>query len=289
MVNILTLGNQEIMGMIIMTFNIFRGGIDANGSRIEHIINVVNSVNPDFLALQEANNFDKNDYALLKRISAETNLPHYALSQGSLDEDGKRPCVTGVPGERSHVASLSRYPLRNIHTFLGSSFQCAALSVVVDSPLGELSLCNVHLHAHSEDERLKEIGVVLDYQSKFEKNIILGDCNALSRSDTYGSLSAKEFTYYDLTRFDATDMLNKDHIDSSAHLGVTDRSTHPTHGCPHPLSKSAIRVDYIWVTPSLSCSMQAAAVIKTPDSEIASDHHPLTLTLGKEPSSVPRL
>lgn len=271
--------------MIIMTFNILNGGIDAKGSRIEHIINVINDVNPDFLALQEAHNFDKDNYALLRRISEETNLPYYALSQGSRDEDGKRLYATGVRRERSHVTSLSRYPLRNVHAFLGSAFQTAALSVVIDSPLGEISLCNIHLHAHSEEERLKEIGVILDYQSQFEKNIILGDCNALSRLDTYGSLSAKEFTYYDLTRFDATDVLNKDHIDSAAHLGVTDRSTHPTSGCPHPVSKSDIRTDYIWVTPSLSCFMQAATVIKTPNSEIASDHRPTTLTLRKEPSA----
>jgi endonuclease/exonuclease/phosphatase family metal-dependent hydrolase len=110
--------------MKIMTYNILEGGVDDNGSRIEHIIDVIKEVNPGFLALQEANNFDKNDNELLKRVSNETKLPHYTLSQGSLYEGKKR----------YHVVILSRYPLREEYTFPDSSFQAAALSVVVDSP-----------------------------------------------------------------------------------------------------------------------------------------------------------
>jgi len=257
--------------MKIMSYNILYGGIDEKGSRIEKIIDVINGVKPDFLALQEANHFDESDHALLRRISDETNLPYFALSQGGLYE-GK---------EHFHVASLSRTPLRNLHTFIGSSFQSAALSVVIDSPLGELSLCNVHLHAFSEDERLKEIGVVESHQSKFKLGVVLGDCNAISRLDHYDDRSAKEFTQYDLTRFDSTDMfVNNGYIDSVAHLGIKDRSTHPTHGCKHALSKTDIRIDYIWVTSPLLPFIDVASVIKTPGSEIASDHHPVTLTLG---------
>jgi len=150
--------------MKIMTSNILEGGIDDKGSRIEYIIDVIKEVNPDFLALQEANNFDKNNNELLKRVSNEIKLPHYTLSQGALYDDQRR----------YHVVSLSRYPMREERTFQDPLFQSAALSVVIDSPLGELSLCNVHLHAHSEDERLKELAVILKYQSKHKNHIILG-------------------------------------------------------------------------------------------------------------------
>lgn len=247
--------------MKIMTYNILGGGIDDKGSRIEYIIGVIKGANPDFVAIQEASNFAKNDKELLKRLSRETKLPHYALS-------------------RDHVASLSRYPLREEHQFPGSLFKYAALSVVIDSPLGELSLCNVHLDSHSRNGRLREATAVLRYQSKYKKYIILGDFNALSRSDNYGDLSAQEFTYYDLARFEATDMFNMDHVDAALHLNVKNRSTHPTVGVGHPISKSSIRIDYIFVAPSLSAHLKNATVIKTQTAEKASDHYPVVITLS---------
>jgi len=257
-------------GMKIMTYNILEGGIDDKGSRIEHIIKVIKEENPDFLALQEANNFDKNDSKLLKRVSKETKLPHYGLSQGGLYDDGNR----------YHTSSLSRYPFREVYTFPESSFQCSAISVVIDSPFGELSICNIHLNARSEDERLKELEVVLNHQSKHEKNIILGDHNTLSRVDNYGDISAKEFTHYGLTRFDVTDTLHKSYVDTLAHLNIKDRSTHPTAGVCHPISENPIRIDYVFVTLPLSPNIKSGKVIKTKISNIASDHYPTVVTLN---------
>ena len=260
-----------------MTYNILHGGIDSNGSRIEYIIDIIKKEKPDFVAMQEAHNFDKNENELLKRVSKETKLPYYALSQGALEDDQKR----------SHVVSLSRYPLQEAHLFPDSKFQYAALSVVIDSPLGKLSICNIHLHAHSGDEgvragdeRLREAEVVLSYHSKFDKHIILGDFNSLSRSDNYGDLSAREFTYYDLARFEVTDMFNSCHIDAVAHINVRDRSTHPTIGVKHRISKTPIRIDYVFLTPSLSTHIKNTRIIKTPTAEKASDHYPVVVTLS---------
>jgi exodeoxyribonuclease-3 len=255
--------------MKIMTNNILEGGIDDKGSRIEHIIAVINDVKPDFVALQEANNFDKNDNELLKTVSNETDLPHYALSPGA-PRPGRK---------RYHVASLSRYPLREEHTFPESSFQSAALSVAIDTPLGEISLCNVHLHANSETERLKEIEVIIKYQSKHKNHIILGDFNAVSRSDDIPELSTEESAHYDLARFDVTDMLSESYVDAVSHLDVSDNSTHPTVGVSHPISKSQIRIDYVFVNPTLVSSIKKGAIIKTETSDIASDHYPVVVTL----------
>ena len=252
-----------------MTFNILEGGIDGAGLRIDFIIDVIKEVQPDFLALQEANNFDKDDNALLKKVSSEIDLPYHALSSGSIRESGKR----------YHVVSLSRFPLREIHTFSNFLFKCAVLSVIIDSPLGELSICNLHLDVNSRDSRVREARAVLDYQSKFKKSVILGDFNSLSHFDHYEDLSAEEFTTYDLTSYTTTDLFNKDYVDSVARLNVNDRRTHPTIGVGHPISKSPIRIDYIFVTPSLTTHLKSATVIKTSTSEKASDHYPVALTL----------
>lgn len=256
--------------MKIMTYNILEGGIDNKGSRIEHIIDVIKKANPEFVAIQEANNLDKNENELLKKISNKTKLPYYALSRGTLYGEQKR----------YHVVCLSRYPLHEKYTFPDFSFQTAALSVIIDSPLGELSLCTVHLHANSEDVRLKELAVIMDYQTKYEKSIILGNFNAIARSDQHGDLTAEEFTYYDLTRSDVTDMIKKSYVDTIAHLNVDGMETHPTSGIPHPISKIPIRIDYVFVTPSLSDNIKNATVIKTQTAEKASDHYLLVVTFN---------
>ena len=256
--------------MKIMTYNILNGGIDDKGSRIEYIINVINKEKPDFLAIQEANNFDKNNNELLKRISDETNLPYYILSPGALCDNKKR----------YHVVSLSRHPVREEHMFFSdAAVQSAALSVVIDSPLGELSICNVHLNARSENERLKEIKSILKFQSKYKNHIILGDFNAIFRTNKYSDLTAREFTYYDLTHFYVTDLLKKSYVDTLTNLNIKDRSTHPTSGVGHPISKSPIRIDHVFITSLLSSHIKSGSVIKTEISEIASDHYPVVVTL----------
>ncbi len=251
-----------------MTYNILDGGFDKSGSRIEHVIDVIKKVNPDVLALQETYDFSKNDNELLKKVSTDTNLPYTALSESSLDEEGSYS-----------VGLLSRHPLNEEYSLLDTSYKGSALSSVIDSPFGALSLCSTHLHATSEDERLKELEVVLKFQSKYEKSIILGDHNALSRTDNYGNLSAVEFTHYDLTHFDVTDLAVENYVDTIEHLKIKNRSTHPTIDVGHPISKSQIRTDYIFVTQSLSPNIKSGEVIKTESSEIASDHYPVVVTL----------
>jgi len=256
--------------MKIMTYNILEGGIDCNGSRIEYIIDIIKKEKPDFIAIQEASDFDINEFELLKRVSNETKLPYYALSHGTLEGDHKRYYVT----------SLSRYPLQEKYLFPDSTFQCVPLSVVVDSPLGKLSICNIHLHARSEDERVRESKVILSYQSKYNKHIVLGDFNSLSRLDNYGDLSAYEFTHYDLTRYETTDLYNLNYTDAVAHLNLSDRSTHPTIEVTHKISKTSIRVDYVFLTPSLTTHIKDAKIIKTPTADKASDHYPIVVTLS---------
>lgn len=253
-----------LWGMKIMTFNIWEGGIDDVGSRTDFIVDVIKEANPDFLALQEANHFDKDSNSLLKKISKEVSLPYYALSEGTLRKNGKR----------YHVVILSRYPLREEYKFSGFPFDCAALSVVIDSPLGEISICNLHLHAYSEDKRLNELKIILKYQSRYKNHMLLGDFNSLSHKDEYDTKTLEVEN-----RFDVTDILNKNYTDVASYLALNDRSTHPAPINIDPAITKPIRIDYIFVTSSLTAHTKNATVIKTAISKKASDHYPITLTL----------
>jgi len=250
--------------MKLMTFNILKGGIDEYGSRIDFIKEVIKEASPGFLALQEANNFEKDDNKLLREISQDIGLQYYALSAGSILEDG----------EQYHTASLSCYPLKKNYPFTGPSFQCAALFSLIDSPLGELAICNIHLNVNSEDERLKELEIILEYMAVYKNQILLGDFNSIALDDDYDPETLEVES-----RFDVTNILNRDYVDVASHLKLDNRSMCPTPSNRNPDYTKPIRIDYIFVSPTLAACIKAATVIKTPVSEQASDHYPLILTI----------
>jgi len=253
--------------MKIMTFNILTGGIDEDGSRIDLVKEAIIEASPDFVALQEANDFEKDDSKLLRELSQYIGLQYYALSPGAIYENGKQ----------YHVASLSRYPLKKTYLFSGPSFQCAALFAVIDSPLGELSICNMHLHwgrVHAEEVRLKELEIILRHMSKHKNQILLGDFNSVS-SDDYHDVERLEIE----PRFDVTNTVKQQYVDVASHLELDNRSTFPT-----PFHKRAVligprRVDYIFVAASLAEHITGASVIKTQVTDRASDHYPFIVTI----------
>ena len=252
--------------MRVMTFNILLGGIDENGSRIESITKVINDASPDFVALQEANNFNKDNDKLLKEVSQNIGLQYYALSPGST-----------LDGEQFNVASFSRYPFKEKHLFYGPQFQCAGLFTAIGSPLGELSICNVHLNlekGHSEDKRLKELEVILKHLSGYKNQILLGDFNSISLDDNYDP-ETLEVEH----RFDVTNILKRDYVDTALYLGLDNRISYPTASNKNPDYTMPIRVDYIFVTPSLASNIKDVTVIKTWTSEQASDHYPIIATI----------
>ena len=255
--------------MRVMTFNILWGGIDKNGSRLESITKTINDESPDFVALQEANDFEKCNNKLLNEVSQHLGLQYYALSPGS----------TLADGGQYHVASFSRYPFEETHLFSGPQFQCAGLFTVIDSPLGKLAICNVHLHSpmgHAEEKRLKELEIILKHVSRYENQILLGDFNSLSLDDNYDldTLGVEP-------RFDVTNRLKRNYVDVASHLKLNDRSTYLTATNRNPAYTKPLRIDYIFVTPSLASYVKDATVIKTPTTEQASDHYPIVATLER--------
>ena len=257
-----------------MTFNILLGGIDEHGSRIDIITEVIKEASPDFLALQEAHNFEKDNDQLLKQVSQHSGLQYYALSPGRTLEDGKQ----------YHVASFSRYPFKEEYLFSGPQFQCAALFTIIDSPLGELSICNILLQypvknfpeeAGSEDRRLKELEIILGHISRYKNLILLGDFNSISRDDNY-DLETLEYE----PRFDVTSKLARDYVDVASYLKLDDRITYPTPVNKNPSYTMPLRVDYIFISPPLASRIKDATVIKTPISDQASDHYPFMVDIS---------
>ena len=99
--------------------------------------------------------------------------------------------------------TFSRYRITNTRC-LQNGFQTGALIVdLTDTPMGTISVCNVHIHSYEEDKRLPEIQQVLSYEHNCDHQIILGDFNAISITDPYPSVTAPEFE----RRFEVTDKI----------------------------------------------------------------------------------
>ena len=69
---------------------------------------------------------------------------------------------------------------------------------LIDTLLEEVAICNLHLHSTSEDERLRELDIVLNHVSGHEHQILLGDFNSLSSDDNYDVESLEVETRFDL-------------------------------------------------------------------------------------------
>ena len=214
------------------------------------------------VALQEANLFDQDD--ILQRVSSELSLPFYVLTQGALYEDN----------QRYHVVTFSRYPIISTHDFPDGNFQSAALSILLKTETGPISICNVHLHSYVEEKRMQELGSILKYQSQFQDQIILGDFNAISRVDEYSS----NVTEFEL-KYDVTDRMNIEHIDLFAQGTEKPVPSYPTQGISDHSYLESRRLDYMFASLDLGRRLTSAVVDTSNLAHQASDHFPLIAEL----------
>lgn len=248
--------------MKVMSYNILCGGLPvaAGGPRLEDILAVVRAEAPDILALQEANRFAEN--GLATRIGQELGLPFHALTPGALYDDG----------ERYSVVTFSRWPIRDVHRFGETEFQAGAVAVSVATPRGDIAVCNVHLHAFSEAARLKELALVLAHQMRPAAQIVLGDFNAISARDSYGS-DESEFEL----RFDVTQRMEQDFTDTFADVPEADRRSHPSPLVADHSRTISRRIDYVFTTHDLADRVISARVLRGERADRASDHYPLVV------------
>ena len=87
--------------MRFISYNILTGGLSPDRTNL--VLNVLKKLEPDYLAIQEANCFEYKNEEKMKLFSKELNLPYYEL---------------GVGGEKGNFnfyncASFSKFPFIN--------------------------------------------------------------------------------------------------------------------------------------------------------------------------------
>lgn len=250
-----------------MSYNILDGG----ETRIPEIIKVIQNESPDYLTINEANSFAKDDFKILKQIAKQTNLPYFELA---------------LSGEYDyHVAVLSKYKLKNVHKI--QPLMRACIVSTIETELGEISIASLHLTPYTEDLRHPEIDSILNYQKQFPNRILMGDMNSLSEHDTYNlemikgfnKEKIKKFTTDGKLRFDAIHkILSTGYIDVARTLGKNTEVTVPSLSAEgiHPHA----RLDYVFVSNPLAPHIKNYNVIKNELSHYASDHYPIVVELN---------
>lgn len=265
--------------MKILTYNLLSGGQQGKRQNLSQITEALREISADFIALQEANNFELDNRRLLKKLADELEYPYYDLSRGG--EKGRWGFF--------NAASLSKFPFKDINRFEGE-FRNAALQTIIGSRIGDISICNTHLTPMTEDERLVEVEKVLKASSQYEKSIILGDINSLSPQDIYDADIITSFNPVQIEKFTKQNKLRFDVINKILEKGLTDvavereinkTSTVPTNiGNIDKAHATPMRLDYIFISKPLLSHLREVEVVITDMTETASDHYPILVEIN---------
>jgi len=253
--------------MKLLSYNIFDGAANT----FQKIIKVVQDAKPDYVTLNEANSFARDNKRLLKDFARICDFSYFDIAlSGEFDY---------------HVAVFSRYPLKNVVKLQPLARAC--LIAQVGTPLGEISIASLHLTPLTEDDRHPEIDLIVKAQEGSENRILMGDMNSLSPHDNYDSGMIYEFDEAQKRKFVRNSRLRFDAIKKIEGVGYFDASvltkrnqehTVPTLISPNMMIPS-MRLDYIFVTKGLKSSIRDYSVIKNKLTDSASDHYPVLVNL----------
>jgi endonuclease/exonuclease/phosphatase family metal-dependent hydrolase len=228
----------------VLTYNIYHGE-DANGnSNLDAVAGIINSLEPDLVALQEVDN--KTGRAkgldLTAELSRRTGME--GIFGKAMDYDG------GGYGE----AVLSRYPTIETKSHLlphtAKAEPRAALEVHIELP-GEVKMAFVGMHLdHQRDQsnRMMQAKRIMELYENSDLPIVLaGDLNATPGSNQI-DLLLSQWSYAALDNPEPT----------------------------HPSTKPARKIDYIMYKPKDRWKVVEVRVI---DEKVASDHCPVFVVL----------
>ena len=228
----------------ILTYNIYHGE-DANGSsNLDAVAGIINSLEPDLVALQEVD----NNTARAKKLDLTAELSRRTGMRGvfgkAMDYDG------GGYGE----AVLSRHPViktkNNPLPHDAKAEPRVALEVHIELPGGvKMAFVGTHLdHQRDQSNRMMQANRIMELYENYDLPIVLaGDLNATPGSDPINLLS-RQWSY------------------------AARDDPRPTF----PSVKPARKIDYIMYKPNGRWKVVELRVI---DEKVASDHCPVFAVL----------
>lgn len=243
----------------VMTYNIRDGGVDDDGTdRLPLIYEIVQSVRPDILAVQEANELELRDYRRLFAFERATGL------RGFL----------GLSGSGHHGALFIRADLRpaSLKMDHGPSYRALIELTLEGAGAVRVTVCAVHLDPISPERRLAG---ALEC-TKPPPAIVLGDFNNQRADDPGIPETWARFAPRYLAR--SGDQQPDDRLFTALErAGYVDlyRRLHPGQPGHTYGGAGGLRIDYIFATEDLAAHAVTCDVIRTPETDRASDHFPV--------------
>ncbi len=267
-----------------MSYNIFLGGLANSPGRLdfieaevedrtELILEAVAKECPDFLAIQEANYFERNSLGRLHEFRDRLGYSGGLIGLGSTSYDGTAHHVASFTGEQ--IVGSDVVPMKHN----------AALVTLIESQWGQIALCNCHLSPRSEEERVSEVQRIISDLSGYEHAIFMGDLNSLSAHNEYdmsvfNEKQARKFTDARGVRTQVADYIEgSGFVDVGRDMGMAGSMTVPTEMCVDLSHGSPLRLDYMFATPDIGAHVKDYAVIKNDLTNQASDHYPIVMEL----------
>lgn len=250
-----------------MLYNIYRGG----EGRLDALVAAVREARPDILGVLEVIGWGINKERILKQFSKSV-----ALTFSQFIKSNTRYDLAML----SSVQPLRQQELREgfWHSALLSVYQC--------NPIGQIAILLMHLNPRSEHDRLAELTRVVNLLASYPNAIIMGDLNSLSPYDPYNreELLAR-FREVGLTKFgdtalqfDCISFLEQyGYCDVMRLLGKPFVATVPTPANTDPAHAAPLRLDYMFVSKSITPFLTDAQVIRSAKTNRASDHYPLVV------------
>ena len=240
--------------LTLLSFNI--------GSTDEKLVSALalflQNFNADIVGLQECDwTYSKTAVDTLRQT---LNLHYYAIGVSS--------------GTLNHILLLSRYPIEECESF--KSFRNAGLLVTIHTPASLVSVAVVHLAPTSEQTRVNEMSVLLkSLNSLSYDKVIMGDLNAIARHDPvkYDGVLTEPILY------DATSAIVSAGFTDVGNATV--KSFIPTVPVTQDVDVTYynLRLDYIYVSESLSRHQLTYKVIGNTDEYPHSDHRAIYVTI----------
>jgi endonuclease/exonuclease/phosphatase family metal-dependent hydrolase len=261
------------MTLTVMTYNtLFAGRDGADDRRAQAQIALINKLTPDVFLMQEAKGCDAAGAALLYALEARI---------------GMRGFLAIAPRTGQNVAIFIREPLKPLSFEAdGANFHHALATLKVALPGSDfsLTLISAHLCPNGPAVRRREAAYLSVLAAPDAYALLTGDFNSASPHDPepegFDALPAHHRARYladDLQTADRTVLAHlkaAGWVDVGHAQGKASTPTVPTAGFSGT-EFAVMRCDYVMASPALASCVTDYEVIRTPETDLASDHYPI--------------
>lgn len=263
------------MELTVVSYNTLFAGRDGSDTRrADAQLRVIADIRPDIFLMQEASGFDADGGALL-----------YALEQ----KTGMSGFLAVAPRTGQNVAIFIRSPLRpvvfepdsvNFHHAL------ARLTVTLPDDGPTLIVTSAHLCPNGAPVRQREASYLAVHAVADRLSLLAGDFNSVSPHDGepegFDALPAHHRARYLSDDLETADRSVIGRLEAAGWVDIGHQSGSAETTVPTPAYLDAefapMRCDYFMASAALARQVRDYRVIRTPDTDIASDHYPIVAT-----------